>query len=543
MIQPDNLIPLLIPVITVSYKGNGIPESISNFTGCKEVQSKSKQSKTYLVNYRPGLYARLRSSGFETGSYPIANTVSVEDLPFLITILRILSSFLRVHKYPAFENTDDLLYDMELRHETVKRDLGSSECDTDFSVNKKQVIGLSKDGQNFWTAAEKVMDEVKVRINYAKPTSDDKLPWGATSDIPITDGIVFPYVQDLAAWDKETTCSVIGRYFTRCLGHTTDGCLTSLSDLSSAWKRSLHRCSLGNEISHIFRVIELAIPAQARVFPVFESGNYTGCYLSGSGFSIALRREIFRPASYANNKMDFDSFEGTEAIIKRILTMFGGKAEEKFKKATDTGAFISMRGLALYLSSWVVKPEQWETIRALASKLSYPQEYLRINMENIQLVISWMKREVAIPISAPMHSSGLGQTSTIALALSAFGPSAPSPIVPGAPKLQLTPKAPPKFNKTLVFRTTTLENAIADWNDTAEKGYVYNGPENLSARYQFVSVKGDLERDKWFSALHGYHLWHVSIRAQDKGSVVEHIEPDIGSGGVFLGAEVNFDNF
>jgi hypothetical protein len=265
--------------------------------------------------------------------------------------------------------------------------------------------------------------------------------------------------------------------------------------------------------------------------------------LSGAGFSIALKREIFQPASYANNKEDFDSFEGTEMIIKRICALFGDKPDENYQKAVKQGATKSMRGLSRYLTTWIVTPAKWEVVRSIASRLSYPQDYLRINMENIQLALSWMVGATEIPLTAPMHASGLGQSSMTALALSAFGPSAPSPIVPGAPKLQLTPKAPPKFNKTLVFRTTTLENAIADWNEIAAKGYTYNGPEILSARYQFVAVKGEAERDKWFSTMHGYHLWYKA--AQDKGisDVVGHTEKGEEAGGVVIGAEVNYDGF
>jgi hypothetical protein len=544
MISAENIIPLAIPLISVSFKNRGIPESISNFTGFKEVTSKNKNQHTFLVNYKPGLYGRLRNSGFEQNTFPLANSVSADDLPSLITILRILSSFLRVHKYPAFDDMDDLLYDIELRHETSKRPLTTAESDTlDFEINKKQVIGLEEDGERHWIAVESIMDELNAKIHYAKPVKDDKAPWGATDNIPHTDGIVFPFISDLAAWDKETVCSTIGHYFMRCLGHTTDGCLAAFSDLSAAWKRSLHRTALGDELSHIFRVVELAIPAQARVYPVFEGGRYTGCYLSGAGYSIALRRELLRPTSYANNKGDFDSFEGTNMIVKKIVMLFGEKPDENYQKAVKFGALKSMRGLSRYLATWVVTPTRWVAIRTLAARLSYPQEYLRINMDNIQLVLGWMVGEKEIPIDTPMHSSGLGQTSTIALALSAFGPSAPSPTVPGAPKLALTPKVPPKFNRTLVFRTTTLENAISDWNEVASKGFTYNGPEQLSARYQFVTIKGEVERDRWFSVMHQYHTWYSASQQGKENKVVEHIDVD-DAGGVSIGKDgVNFDGF
>jgi hypothetical protein len=410
---------------------------------------------------------------------------------------------------------------------------------------ERKMVAIEVDGEMTWVKPRKSVAGASVKLHYAKPVDDlSTKAWGSTTDIPNTDGIVFPFEEDLAVWDKEMVCAVIGRYFVRCLGFTTDGCLKGYSDLCQSWKRSLYRTSIGHVLSHLAKVIDLAIPSQARVFPVIESGKYTGAYLSGSGYSVALRGEIFRPTGHANNSEDFSAFDGPEEILRKICGMFTEGVDEAYQKLMTKKGHLSMRGLQVYLNTWVISPAKWSTIRSLASRLSYPQEFLRINMENIRLVLSWIKGEAPIPITAPMHSYGLGKTSLFELSLSAFGPNAPSPSIPGAPKVQLTDKMPANFSKPLTFRTTALENAIADWVEVGLKGFTYNGPERLSGRYQYVSVRGDEERKGWFEALHGYHVWYKSEGKKMSGEVVENPDDETASGGISLGEQsVNLDGF
>jgi hypothetical protein len=542
--QASDMIHLPVPNITVSYKGSKIPPSILAMTTVQEIPSKDKNTNTYLVTYKAGLATLLLPSGFEKGQFPIGNSISAEDLVATITILRILSAFLRVHKYPAFKNLQDFEMEFADRIELKTREPDDDEQKViDSGPKKRRIIESAVDEEVTFVEVEHIMDDARIKIHYAKAPLGDELPWGNTSEIPVTDGIVFPFLEELAAWDKDTVCTVLGRYFVRCLGHTTEGSLKGYSDICTAWKRSIHRSSVGNTLSHIFRVIELALPAQARVFPVFENDQYTGCYLSGAGMSIALRGEILRPTSHANNTSDFDLFEGTEAILRRITDLFGtdDKHDAQFAKAKSMKAHLSCRALNNYLKTWITDEQRLEQVRALASKIRYPQEYLRINMDTIQLVITWIKG-AAIPIDMPMHPMALGKSSTLELSLSAFGPSAPSPVIPGAPKLQLTPKPPAKFSKPLVFRTTSLENAISDWVEVGKTGFVYNGPTNLSGRYQHVVIRGEGERDRWFSIMNGFHVWSKQQASTDS-EVVGNTVDEVDEGGVVLIDRVDISGF
>lgn len=541
---PDKMFPFPIPPISVAFRGSDIPRPIKDFTEVKEMPSKDKTIRTYTVRYKPGLLGILRASKYERGQFPMANTIGIEDLENLIVIIRIISGFLHVHKYPAFTTNEDFEHEFETRIEEKKRTLKTTEYEQSIDENaKKRFIEIEEDGEKTWVKPINDAKGSSVRLSYAKPPEiSSHKEWGSTSDIPTTDGIVFPFEEDLAIWDKETVCTLIGLYFVRCLGHTTDGCLIKYSELCTSWKRSLHRTSLGDILSHLCRVIEIGIPAQARVFPVLESGRYTGCYLSGSGYSVALRGDVFRPTSYDNNKEDFGCFEGNEAILEKIARVNSTEPEKAVQKMKTFKGDKSMRGLQKYLDSWVQTPQKYDQIRHLAARLHYPQEFLRINMENIRLVLSWIKG-TPIPVEAPMHAYGLGRTSTYELALSAFGPNAPSPLIPGAPKIQLSEKMPSSFNKTLAFRTTLLENAIGDWKEVGLKGFTYNGPERLSARYQYVQVKGDADRKGWFEAMYGFHIWFKDIGAKMSGEVVTNDDEE-GSGGISLGdVSIQFDGF
>jgi hypothetical protein len=542
--KPIDIIPLVLPSIYVSYKNKEIPASIKAVTTVKEITSKDKSIHAYTLEYAPGITQLLNTSGFEVGVYPIANTVSAEDLPHLINILRIASGFLRTHKYPAFSDQTTFEYEASIHDtEEEKRDLTHDEKDSAGGVAKKRMICVKEEGESTWVSAEPSMDEVEITLKYAKPTTDPSSSWGSPLRIPNTDGVVFPFVEELAKWDDRTVIDTIGRYFMRCLGHTTDGCLTSHSRMCIAWKKSIHKTMLGDQLSHLFKVISVAIPSQSRVFPVLVGRRYTGCYLSGSGYSLAIRGEIFRPVSYTKNQGDFDHFESTDAVLKRILGIVTDDVDDEWDDMKDQGVEESMRKLNKYLTNkWTVTADNLELIRVEASKIHYPQEYLRINMENIRLVLTWV-RKGEVPDSMAMHSNGLGKPDILSSALSVFGPAVPSPEIPGAPKVQLSSKPPAKFSKTLVFRSTTLETAVADWVEMAKSGVTHNGPDRLNARYQYVTVKGEAERESWFNVLHQYSEWY---KAKQKESLQNtNVEMDVGlaDGGVAVELGVDMAGF
>lgn len=543
----DRLLPLTLPKIFASFKNQDIPRVIKDFTKVEELPAKEKTTKTFLLEYKPGLLQILGVSNYERGIFPISNTVPAEDLVDLMTIIRIFSGFFHTHKYAAFDNDEEFSYEYETQFECTKRVLGDDEYSEDISEGaKRRMIAINVGDESTWVKPERTDKATVVKLHWAKPQDLSTLAWGTTADIPITDGVVFPFEPDLCIWDKDTMCDTLGLHFIRCLGHTTDGCLSKFSDVCKSWKKSLYRTHIGDILTHMAKVILIAIPAQARVFPVFENNRYTGSYLSGAGFSLALNKELMRPVPYTSNKEDFGVFEGNDAILDKILEVFGikdwtDKAGRPAMKAK--GAYDSMRGLNRWLETRVQTVERLEKARTLAAYLSYPQEFLRINMENIQLVLSWIMGEKPIPIDAPMHSHGLAKLSQFELALSAFGPSAPSPSIPGAPKIQFSERQPDKFNKVLAFRTTSLETAISDWKEVGIAGFTYNGPDRLSARYQYVALRGEEERRLWFSSMSKYHKW-CKDNSKKMDSEVVGGEAEIESGGVSLGdRSIQFEGF
>jgi len=540
-----DVISLSLPKIYVQYKGiKDIPENLKRATEVQSISVKDKTVRAYLIEYKAGTYGLINQSGYEPGAFPIANTILADDLLTLITVLRILSSFLRTHKYPAFPTQSEFEYEYSKSIIETKRFVTPDQVEefsTGNDTSKKQLIKISEDGEPTWCIPHTVGDKVEVKLFKAKPSDITLTAWGDSTSIPSTDGIVFPFVEDLAVWDKETVPSVISNHFVRCLGHTTEGCLKHLSDLSQHWKRSLFRSPIGNVLSHLFRVVELAIPCQARVFPVIQNNTYHGCYLSGSGFSIALKGELHRPTTFLNNQEDFDCFDS----MNSILTKIGGKLgiaddAKRMDNLLKTGC-TSMRALGNVLKTRIITVSLLEEIRTLAARLKYPQEYLRINMESIQWALSSIASGTEPKLDIPMHATALGRTSVIELVLAAFGPTAPSPTIPGAQRLVITPKPPATFNKVLAFRTTTLETAVSDWKEFGEKGIVYNGPDRLSSRYQYTQVRGEAERELWFAALSEFHQWYKRKGNSALSGAVVEVDEDDDIGGALLMLETGPD--
>jgi hypothetical protein len=109
-------------------------------------------------------------------------------------------------------------------------------------------------------------------------------------------GLFFPYISELAAWDKKKVPSVISRYFQGCLGETVE----DVEEMIEMVRREfgvLGHTEWGKEMTHAFTCMGLAIESQSKLWLVIDEGVYLGAVLEGTGFSLFCNREEFQPGS------------------------------------------------------------------------------------------------------------------------------------------------------------------------------------------------------------------------------------------------------
>lgn len=74
-------------------------------------------------------------------------------------------------------------------------------------------------------------------------------------------------------------------------------CRVNLEKQKSSWG-NIYQTNLGNVLSYMVSMTDLLALCQARIFPEFDNGVYSGCVLSGCRFTLSTSDSVYRPISY-----------------------------------------------------------------------------------------------------------------------------------------------------------------------------------------------------------------------------------------------------
>jgi hypothetical protein len=491
-----NCFPLLQPPLHIKSKATDAEKIRSIFVD-RRMDSKETKQKTgkddftifTVIDAFPA-FNSLRSIGLMRSHAP-SGQVSFNGYLAYLLALRIFSSFYCTHTYPAYSTPTE-----EEDYEGLKRRIIEEQGPRKEARVEGGGVTTDADADTAMDVPDSdVVD--KVTLRYAKPSDSTVRPWGnSVNDTPTTHGIVFPFVPQLANWDKEMVPLVMERYFLRCFGSNDQAISTAFAGFVESWKAEVYSTHAGIVMSHMAKIIAIAFPAQARPFPLFEGGQYRGCYLSGANFSVAIKASLTRPTSYDENLNDLRSMFGREAFIAWI------RQELVPNDSLDGFDHIEWTSLR-QLHDWIlneasVNAEDVIKARARAANAIFPQTYLPATVTNIQFAILSALSLENTP-DTPMHYEGFLSLDPFEVNLSAFGPGVPSPHIPGGKEMSSFRVVPP--NSTACFRRCQLRSAVTEWKDVIEKRTVRNEPKNLNAKYQFVRISGVEEKTKWYAMM------------------------------------------
>lgn len=453
--------------------------------------------KLYVVTPSSGFYQDFKGYTYER-HFPTAGQVDLKGYLALGSAVRIFSSLFRVHKYPAYtEPSEKEDYDGHKRRIEEGQQEGPNKRrrgNDGTPVGEEGDIDMDPDDNN---SEDEHADQVVLR--FAKPQDDAILPWGSGfGDIPTTYGMVFPYVRQLSNWDKDTVPRVLERFFIRCFGTSDKKIITAFSEFCEAWKRSAYSSPLGIELSHMAKVIEIGLNAQARVFPIFEHGKtYRGCYLSGANFSVGLKDTILRPVPFEKNEDDLRALFGHNRFLYAVRDACTGEDRKTFE---EHGTFSSLREIHDFLDENVtLSAEQIELLRSYAVDNGFHTSFFRPTVENLDLALTKALKDQEVPSEWPMHYEGFLKADLLEIALSAFGPLVPTPHIPGCKMISNFRDVP--TNSVATFRRCSLESATVEWKEAIKTGVIYNEPKTLNARYQYVKLRGMEEKRNFYGLM------------------------------------------
>jgi hypothetical protein len=506
-IPNEQLLPITKPRIFVAFKDDddATTKALSKLSW--ETYRKAGKGISGTLPFATGVLQTINKFQGRNGEIQAPyGSVSFESYPEMIQILRIFSQFFRTHMYPAYPTADvdepDFVEQRIVGEKRKTDDVGFKDALGDRVKAVKSTI----DGAPLWIHASP--DDVSVVLKYAKPNDTAGLgPWGTRSDVPVTDGILFPFELDLSKDDKEIVPYIIERYFIQSLGMNVDEINNRFSKIVGRWRRDIFSSELGHILSHLAVGIKVALPCQARVFPIIENERYFGFYLAGAHYSLGLRGKLYHPVAHESNLADISAMSSHDEIILQICTMMVGTTGKKLKEIVDK--CNSMYGVHLMLRGYNQTPKQLEDIRTLLPGLQFKEKPVPCTFDNIAKILVAACKKKMPDEGMYIHHAAVGKHDPLTMQLSRFGVAVPSPDIPGASKIRIPSAVPSDFPKgSFGFRKTSLDTAVLDWVDMVKNGHVLNGPNQLNSRFQHVMSKDKTEKSLWFEMMVNFRKAH-----------------------------------
>lgn len=285
---------------------------------------------------------------------------------------------------------------------------------------------------------------------------------GTTSDIQ-SPGFIMKFHPQLALPDINLIGDVIGRLFLAGLGTSIEEQLENLNLLKTGLS-GLRLTRLGDELTHLFKCIEIAVDSYSGCFAIFSGGIYEGCVISGGpSNSLVIRGKTLGALTTQELRaayLNVSSHSSALSIIASYLKEEGDR--ELVKSATNMWMLRDV-----LLSSALTQDERDQIIRH-AANLDFGETSWVISPANLRKAFDLL---TDVPgdgyedLTEPIGRLSLFSKDPVLLALSCFGEkTAPSWDIPSGVQCSLaSPNPPVPDTKTPRRGTTRGEISDAAW--------------------------------------------------------------------------------
>lgn len=279
---------------------------------------------------------------------------------------------------------------------------------------------------------------VKAFANTAVKFDDFEYTVKGPGDLPAaTDGMLFPYVAELALPDRETITTFLYNHLFYAFGADAEDAQAAFLEFKSNWG-SVAGTTWEGELSHAFFVLEVALQAQSTVrVMVDNAGRYQGSLILGGEFTVALPGGSYTPISSADLKATLPRATPHLLALTNIFNAIGfPTAEERTQKREACKSIHDIR--AAIVRSAVVEM-RIQDVRDALHLVSFPndQAYLAPTAHNISTIFEAMTDLSTSERKFPIYPPMVIEADRRLRLLSAFGPTAPSFRVPGGKEMKL----------------------------------------------------------------------------------------------------------
>jgi len=256
------------------------------------------------------------------------------------------------------------------------------------------------------------------------------------SDVPNENGLLFPYVEELAKPDHETIPGLLrGRLF-GLLGDDQEEASLFLKELLKGWS-GLSITKWGHELTHIFTGLELMYQTGALMkVLVSEERFYQGFLLSGKDFSVHSNEGSFPCVPHERLVEAFDTVQPHKRAFEEILKMIN--FADPNQRTLERQNCKTMARLAQLIRTEGYASTHIERLKSLLKYIAFPGDRsLSLNAYNLKRVMSALGGQ-GLEKDFPLHHIAAFSTDRNHRLLSSFGVMAPSFLIEGGRSMELS---------------------------------------------------------------------------------------------------------
>lgn len=464
----------------------------------------------------------------------------------------VIHLFLRVHSYSAFHNesTESITSFEQLLGGTIggayfSKETKSTDKDgketvkiTDLKDKSHSVNEFNKRERDADEMADEDTPMAKIAneslgflrfkgnetVFKATPVKKPIMNIGASSEVPVSPGHVFPYFQGLIQPDTVFMNSVVLRRFYQVLGSTHEFCQSAYLDIRHGIN-SLATTNRGMELCHILLGIDLAIETQTRCFLIIEKNQYLGFSLLGARYAIFCNTRWYAPALDGELIKAIRKMDPHESAVEDMIAKFEElHAKSQYTGSVDKSIFAEPKLLVDALSHLKITDIDDDDVRDLdryIRNLNYMGTgYLTKNPQMIAEMLETISSNKSVELSRPtfLPSIKAPMTSKLFALLSRFGPEAPSfwndrgkeIICKSVDKSVVTTGGKRKIGESDIYGNMPnrvlitpkpLLVAVKDMEKVLDKGRVKMDVDERAGRYRNISVEHEDTRKRLWKGL------------------------------------------
>lgn len=440
VLPEERHLPIPFPSLVVSWN-IPIAEEVKEGLRTKGWNDTVVRGKVAMIKQRPGpqdVRDALETRAISTTPAP-ENTVNIVAFRKCYIVRSMLTSFLAAHQYPAFidkehegefnKNYQEILNE----HEPAEGEDWSLMPNSKGSESS-QVMGMDTDADDAMGEKPILKRAFKVTLQHdfnTIPVYNDE------HSMPKGEGLLFPYVPELAKFDRTTVVDVIRRYFYAGLGDEEEQCQEEFEEIVAAWG-NIQNSDFGNIMAHIFKIVDISLTLQCVPQVMMTVGQYDGIFMRGSGFRVTILGKSYEPASRGLIDSQLGLMDHHANTFWKILGFIPLEQEEK---ETFFRTVKSIKGLKEIIDSrGVGGAENIAKVKEAAKGLRFPEDKeWDPTAYNICMALSFISEPTkAISLLPYIHYTELFTSDRLSLVWSAFGAIAPSFRVPGGKEMMLT---------------------------------------------------------------------------------------------------------